>query len=53
MNPTRQPDLGTLPSTKEEMVEVEIDGLPATVKAESTILRAARESGVDLSLIHI
>ena len=48
MNPTRQPDLGTLPSTKEEMVEVEIDGLPATVKAESTILRAARESGVDI-----
>jgi len=28
--------------------QVEIDGLPATVKDGSSILRAARESGVDI-----
>ena len=48
MNPTREPDLGTPASTSEETVEIEIDGLPARVKAGSTILRAARESGVDI-----
>jgi len=48
MNPTREPDLGTPASISEESVEVEIDGLPARVKAGSTILRAARESGVDI-----
>jgi formate dehydrogenase major subunit len=48
MNPTTEPDLGTPASTREETIEVEIDGLPATVKAGSTILRAARESGVDV-----
>ena len=48
MNPTRQPDLGTPASSSEETIEVEIDGLPARVKAGSTILRAARESGVDI-----
>jgi formate dehydrogenase major subunit len=29
-------------------VQIEIDGMPATVKAGTTILRAARESGVDI-----
>ena len=48
MNPTREPDLGTPTSTSEETIDVEIDGLPARVKAGSTILRAARESGVDI-----
>ena len=48
MNPTTQPDLGTPESTLDETVTVEIDGLPATVKAGSTIMRAARESGVDV-----
>jgi formate dehydrogenase major subunit len=48
MNPTTQPDLGTPASALEETVTVEIDGLPATVKAGSTIMRAARESGVDV-----
>jgi len=48
MNPTREHDLGTPASRREETVEVEIDGLPARVKAGSTILRAARESGVDI-----
>jgi formate dehydrogenase major subunit len=48
MNPTRQPDLGTPASTREDTVDVVIDGLPARVKAGSTILRAARESGVDI-----
>ena len=48
MNPTRETDLGTPASRQEETVRIEIDGLPATVKAGSTIMRAARESGVDV-----
>ncbi|RLA29274.1 MAG: formate dehydrogenase subunit alpha [Gammaproteobacteria bacterium] len=48
MNPTTEPDLGTPASPLEETVTIEIDGLPATVKAGSTIMRAARESGVDV-----
>ncbi len=48
MNKVRQTDLGTPPSASVETVKVEIDGLPATVKAGTTILRAARESGVDI-----
>ena len=48
MNPTREADLGTPASTAEETVRIEIDGLPTTVKAGSTIMRAARESGVDV-----
>ncbi len=48
MNPTREPDLGTPASTSAESVEIEIDGLPARVKSGSTVLRAARESGVDI-----
>jgi len=48
MNKTRQTDLGTPASRSKELVQVEIDGLPATVNAGSSILRAARESGVDI-----
>ena len=48
MNKTRQVDLGTPAVGSIETVRVEIDGLPATVKAGSSILRAARESGVDI-----
>jgi len=48
MNKTRQSDLGTPASSATETVQVEIDGLPTTVKAGSSILRAARESGVDI-----
>jgi formate dehydrogenase major subunit len=48
VNPTTEPDLGTPASPLEETVTIEIDGLPATVKSGSTIMRAARESGVDV-----
>ena len=48
MNKTRQQDLGTPASTSTETVSVEIDGLPVKVKAGSTIMRAAREFGVDI-----
>jgi len=48
MNKVRQADLGTPASSDAETVEVEIDGLPATVQAGTSILRAARESGVDI-----
>ncbi|HSD69495.1 MAG TPA: 2Fe-2S iron-sulfur cluster-binding protein, partial [Woeseiaceae bacterium] len=41
-------DLGTPASNTGRSVKVEIDGLPATVKAGDTILRAARECGVDI-----
>ncbi len=48
MNKVRQADLGTPLSKSADSVKVEIDGLPATVKAGTSILRAARESGVDI-----
>jgi hypothetical protein len=38
INPTTEPDLGTPASPVEETVTIEIDGLPATVKAGSTIM---------------
>ena len=48
MNKVRQADLGTPAIKTIETVQVEIDGMPATVNAGSSILRAARESGVDI-----
>ncbi len=48
MNRVRQEDLGTPASGSTDTVQVEIDGLPATVEAGTSILRAARESGVDI-----
>ena len=48
MNRVRQQDLGTPASTVDETVRVTIDGMPASVRAGTSILRAARESGVDI-----
>jgi len=48
MNKVRQTDLGTPASASAETVRVEIDGMPSTVKAGTSILRAARETGVDI-----
>lgn len=48
MNRTRQIDLGTPASKSQETVQVEIDGMRATVRTGTSILRAARESGVDI-----
>ena len=48
MNKVRQADLGTPASSSLETVDVIIDGMPATVNAGSSIMRAARESGVDI-----
>ncbi len=48
MNKVRERDLGTPASRSDEKVRVEIDGLPVKVKAGTSILRAARESGVDI-----
>ncbi len=48
MNRVRQQDLGTPAPATTGTVEIEIDGLPATVRAGTSILRAARESGVDI-----
>ena len=48
MNKVRQKDLGTPASKGLGTVRVEIDGMPATVQAGSSILRAARETGIDV-----
>ena len=48
MSLLKEPDYGTPVSPREDLVTVEIDGLPVTVRAGSTILRAARECGVDV-----
>ena len=48
MNKFKQADFGTPPAATAETVRIEIDGLPATVKAGTTVLRAARESGIDV-----
>ncbi len=48
MNSTHETDLGTPPSVLEEQVEIEIDGQLVSVRAGSTILRAAREIGIDI-----
>ena len=48
MNKVRQTDLGTPASASVETVDVVIDGMPATVNAGTSILRAARETGVDI-----
>ncbi|GMR16960.1 MAG: formate dehydrogenase subunit alpha [Gammaproteobacteria bacterium] len=48
MNAVVAADLGTPQSPCEETVEVEIDGMPATVRAGSSVMRAVREHGTDL-----
>ena len=48
MNIVRETDLGTPVAKRSDTVRIEIDGLPATVRAGTSILRAARESGVDV-----
>jgi len=48
MNKVRQTDLGTPVGTGSETISVEIDGMATTVNAGTSILRAARESGVDI-----
>ena len=48
MNPVRERDLGTPASSREETVSFELDGRPVRAKAGTTVLRAAREAGVDI-----
>ena len=48
MSLLKEPDYGTPASRQAGTVAIEIDGLPATVRAGSTIMRAARECGVDV-----
>ena len=48
MNRVHEVDLGTPVSKSGDTVRIEIDGLPTTVRAATSILRAARESGVDI-----
>jgi formate dehydrogenase major subunit len=44
----KEADYGTPASPREDRVAVEIDGRPITVRAGSTVMRAARESGIDV-----
>ena len=48
MNKVRQADLGTPESTTDQVVQIEIDGALVTVNAGTSILRAARQTGVDI-----
>ena len=48
MNSSKQIDLGTKESQSNDLVHVQIDGIDTTIKANSTILRAARETGIDV-----
>ncbi len=48
MSLIKEHDLGTPAVKTTETVQIEIDGLPTTVAAGTTIMRAARESGVDI-----
>jgi formate dehydrogenase major subunit len=44
----KEPDYGTPASPLTGLVEIEIDGMPVTVRAGTTVLRAAREHGIDV-----
>ena len=46
MNTVKQQDLGTLKSCSKDTVSVEIDGKPVSVKTGTSVMRAARESGI-------
>jgi len=48
MNITRQIDLGTEASRCKETVSIEIDGKSISVQADISVMRAAREIGVDV-----
>ena len=48
MNRTRQADLGTPAVNGADSVKVEIDGHPVTVAAGTSVMRAAREAGIDV-----
>jgi formate dehydrogenase major subunit len=48
VNKVRQADLGTPASCDTNTIDVEIDGRATTVKAGTSILRAARESGINI-----
>ena len=43
-----EPDFGTPVSEKLELVSLEIDGQLITVPAETSIMRAALEAGIDI-----
>ena len=48
MNPVREPDLGTPAVTTDTSVRIKIDGRETSVLAGTSILRAARETGIDI-----
>jgi len=48
MNIAHDPDFGTPASEETATVSIEIDGITTTARKGDTILRAAREFGVDI-----
>ena len=48
MNTIKQTDFGTKESKSEDMVSIEIDGKTLSVKSGTSVMRAARESGIDV-----
>ena len=48
MNTIKQTDFGTKESKSEDMVSIEIDGKALSVKSGTSVMRAARESGIDV-----
>ena len=48
MTSVREPDLGTPASDCDDRLDIEIDGRAFSVAAGTTVLRAARESGIDI-----
>jgi len=48
MNPVKERDLGTPASPATETLGIEIDGRELEVRAGTTVLRAAREAGIDI-----
>ncbi len=43
-----EPDFGTPPSQKSDLVKLEIDGREVTVAADTSIMRAALQAGIDI-----
>ena len=48
MNTIRQRDLGTPAGKATDLVRIEVDGQPIAVRRGTTVMRAARESGIDI-----
>ena len=48
MNRTRQPDLGTPAAAGDDTVDIHIDGMSVRIPAGTSVMRAARQAGIDV-----